>query len=329
MRKKWDGFKSSIAGEITSYLSHKRALGRRFLNEEMGLRLFDRFVFESNIQRIDLIATCHIDSFLASRKRQSPRGFNHLLGVVRCLFAWLVAQRIIVHSPVMTKSRRRNVRIPFILSDDEIRRLLDVAGAFQSTPQVPMRGATYKTMFALLACLGLRAGEVSHLLWRDVQFEEGVLLIREAKFFKSRIVPFGPKIGAMLRQYKQTYETSKGLIEADVPVFSFFKRRAVHPHTIGITFHSLIPLLGLRKMPSSDIPTAHCLRHSFAVRTLLRWYQSGVDPTSRLISLSTFLGHANVSSTAVYLTITDELLGEAGKRFEQLTKNCFTEGSHE
>ena len=58
-------------------------------------------------------------------------------------------------------------------------------------------------------------------------------------------------------------------------------------------------------------------RHSFAVGTLLRWYRSGIDPSLRLIHLSTFLGHVNPMSTAWYLTITTELLDAANERFER------------
>ena len=65
-------------------------------------------------------------------------------------------------------------------------------------------------------------------------------------------------------------------------------------------------------------PRVHGLRHSFAVRTLLRWYREGLDPAARLHYLSTFLGHVNPQSTAVYLTMTSDLLAEANRRFEAL-----------
>jgi integrase len=64
----------------------------------------------------------------------------------------------------------------------------------------------------------------------------------------------------------------------------------------------------------------HDLRHSFAVATLLRWYREGVDPNRRLIHLATFLGHVDPNSTAVYLTITDELLREADQRFHDFAQ---------
>jgi integrase len=62
----------------------------------------------------------------------------------------------------------------------------------------------------------------------------------------------------------------------------------------------------------------HDLRHAFATGTLLRWYRAGIDPASRLIHLSTFLGHVSPSSTAVYLSITPDLLDQANERFERL-----------
>ena len=69
--------------------------------------------------------------------------------------------------------------------------------------------------------------------------------------------------------------------------------------------------------PGVAVPRLHCLRHSFAVGTLLRWYREGIEPEDRLLHLSTFMGHTQPSSTAVYLTITADLLKEANQRFER------------
>jgi hypothetical protein len=50
---------------------------------------------------------------------------------------------------------------------------------------------------------------------------------------------------------------------------------------------------------------------------LLGWYRAGINPNERLVQLSTFMGHAHPSSTAVYLTITADLFQEANRRFER------------
>ena len=56
-------------------------------------------------------------------------------------------------------------------------------------------------------------------------------------------------------------------------------------------------------------------RHSFAVHRLTGWYQQGVLPESRLPYLAAYLGHRDINSTLVYLTITEELLQYANQRF--------------
>jgi hypothetical protein len=57
----------------------------------------------------------------------------------------------------------------------------------------------------------------------------------------------------------------------------------------------------------------------------LRWYREGLDPATRLQQLSTFMGHVDASSTAVYLTITPALLEEANRRFEAFAAPAWTE----
>jgi hypothetical protein len=59
---------------------------------------------------------------------------------------------------------------------------------------------------------------------------------------------------------------------------------------------------------------------------LLRWYRDGADPAARLLHLSTFLGHVDPASTAVYLTITADLLRAASTRFERFATPLSTGG---
>ena len=60
------------------------------------------------------------------------------------------------------------------------------------------RGKTYRVIFTLLYGLGLRVGEVARLCVGDVDLTRDLLVIRETKFYKSRLVPFGPGIARVL-----------------------------------------------------------------------------------------------------------------------------------
>lgn len=313
-------FKSILANPMNEFLRAKRALGKRFENEEKVLRLLDCYLIEQLIETIQDITPELIDSFLASRPRNSSKSYNNLLGVLRRLFDWLKLHKLFCDSPVHTPPREATARkIPFIFNGPQVQQLLEAASQLPNRPTAPDRGATYRMVFALLYALGLRVGEISRLQIQDVDFQRNLLIIRDTKFSKTRLVPFGPRVRSALWDYLQQQTARYGILALKQPVFSFsrVKARPIYTNTISWTFHQLIAGLGLCIPPGVSSPHLHCLRHSFAVGTLLHWYRSGIDPACRLIHLSTFMGHVSPSSTAVYLTITMELLQQANQRFEK------------
>ena len=318
MRARWKGFRSVLAPHVIQYIRVKRAAGRKFRCEVGELRLFDQFVHERRIRSLQDITTRHIDAYLTSRPRKRPRSYNHLLGAVRRLFRWLVAQGELVRSPVCQRPRRAtSPRIPFIFGPQDARRLLACADALPTKGGTLLRGLTYRTMFAVLYALGLRIGEACRLQCKDVDRARQLLVVRDTKFGKSRLVPFGPNVGALLAEYLERRFPGESSPPSDAPLFSLRGKRSINPCTVSQTFHAMVPKLALASRPGVAPPRLHDLRHSCAVRVLLRWYRQGEDPSARLLHLSTFLGHANTESTAVYLTITTELLEEASQRFER------------
>lgn len=318
MRSTWEGFKSAIAEYIERFLSHKRALGQQFRTEEYGLRLLDRFLVAKELQSVHGLTPDLLEEFMASRPRSSPRSYNHLLGVVRRLLDWLVMQQILSCSPLLLRPRRQTaVRLPFIFTPKQLHALLDLASGLPDYPGAQDRGSTYRTIFSMLYVLGLRVGEVCRLRLKDVDFERQFLVIDQSKFAKSRLVPFGPRIADQLQEHLRIRQQRWGTLRSDAPVFSFRRNRFINPGTISQTFHHLFPALNIKLPPGVAPPRLHDLRHAFAVNTLLRWYRAGVNPTEKLLYLSTFMGHVNPNSTAVYLTITGELLQEANARFER------------
>lgn len=311
-------FKGILASEMTDFLRHQRALGKRFVNEERGLRLFDEYLVEQKVGATEQITPTVVEAFLASRPRARPRSYNHLLSVVGRLFKWLVRQGRLPQSPVQSRPRHATaVQVTFLFDRSQARQLLQAAAELPDNNHGRNRGPIYFLIFALMYGLGLRVGEVTRLRRQDVDFERKVLIICETKFLKSRLVPFGPKIEARLWDHLQQDGERDGTRGPTTPLFSFAPdgSKAINPTTISQTFHALWPRLGLKVPVGTAPPRLHCLRHSFAVGTLLRWYRSGINPQQRLWDLSTFMGHVHPASTAVYLTITVELLDQANQRF--------------
>ncbi len=317
-RPVWQRFESVLADPITRYLAAKRSVGCRFNTEDRALRLLDRYLVEQRVARIvDVTAGC-LEVFLASRPRTNARSYNNLLGDVRRLFEWMVDQQELASSPLTTRTRPQAARqLPYLYDPATIRRMLEYAAELPDGTRAPQRGPTYATIFALLAGLGLRIGEVSRLQCGDVDLEREVLLVRNSKFGKSRLVPFGPRLAARLRAYAGLREQRLGAPTPEAPFFTWNGRSTIVTNSIRNAFRDhLLPRLALPALPGTRHPCVHGLRHAFAVRTLLRWYRDGIDPQARLNHLSTFLGHVGPHSTAVYLTITSELLEAANQRFE-------------
>jgi site-specific recombinase XerD len=309
---------SPVAPYISAFLAHKRALNRKYHVEEMALRLLDHHLNRVGIKTLAEVTPEVLNTFFLGRPRNRPRSFNHLVGVVGRLFEWMVEHEIIDRSPVTTRLRRPGrTRPPCIFDLPTAQRLVDIAAGLPDTNKGLLRGPSYATIFSLLFGLGLRVSEVARLRCRDVDQERSILTIRDTKFSKSRLVPMGPQLARRVVTFLAMRAERAGRLLADDPVFSFTGGRAVNPGTISQTFHKLIPKLGLSIAEGERPPTAHHLRHSFAVGRLLRWYRDDGNPTANLMKLSTFMGHVDPASTAIYLTITAQLLDAAARRFER------------
>lgn len=308
-------FQSSLAVFLRQFVQYKQALNRKYHADAEVLRLFDRYLHNRHVAGWQTIDSALIDDFLQSRHRARPGSYNHLLGVLRRFFGFAILQQWIPCSPVTAKPRRATGgRIPYLFNLDTAKRLLAVARSLPERSRARYRGLVYEMVFALLYGLGLRVGEVARLRLGDVDPAHDTLFIRETKFNKSRIVPLGPNLAQRLKRYiEQRHGTAP---DPELPLFSFTKRGCISAGTISMTFHALVPGLELHIPPGVSPPRVHDLRHSFAVATLLRWYREGIDPNCRLMNLSTFLGHVDPNSTAVYLTITEDLLHEAAQRFQ-------------
>ena len=317
--------RQSVETAAARFVAHKRALGRKYNTEEFALRLLVRFTQERGVLWLDQLTPALLDEFLASRPRRRPRSFNHLVGIVGCLLDWAVGQQLIEASPLRTRRRRVSAtRVPFIFDKAQARRLLTAAAALPDNPRALQRGPTYHVTFALCYGLGLRAGEVCGLRIGDVDRSRNLLTVRGGKFGKSRLVPHGPRIGRLVGEHLERRNRG-GELKARSPLFTFDGHRPVNPSSASQTFHRLVGELGIEAPVGVAAPTLHGLRHSFAVGCLLRWYREGLDPAARLHQLSTFMGHVDPTSTAVYLTITPALMEEASRRFEAFAGTAFTE----
>ena len=327
MKRTNRSFSSPLAEEIRLFIEIKRALGRKYANEEVVLRLLDQFLVQHRVKNHRSVSPDVIQAFLSSRPRR-PQSYNQLLGIVRLFFDRLVIRGVIDQSPVLANTRRATrCRVPVILEPRHAEQLLKMSAELSDQFGGELRGETYRTVFAVMYALGLRIGEVCRLEIRDIDWHQRLLVIRKSKFGKSRLVPFGPRLGQTLKSYVDARRARRAQLGSASHLFSVStKGRPLTRQMVGRVFRQFRADLGLTLLEGSSPPRVHDLGHSFAVRTLLRWYRIGMDPSHRLQHLSTFMGHVQPESTAVYLSITPDLLNAASGRFEGFANSILEEG---
>jgi integrase len=205
---------------------------------------------------------------------------------------------------------RQRWRPPFIYSPADVAALMAQARAMRWR----LPAATHSTLIGLLATTGIRVGEALRLDRGDIDWNDGVLVIRESKFGKSRQVPVLACTLDALGGYAQVRDD---LCPRPATASSFVSvrgTRLIYP-VVQQVFRRLCDETGVGR-GAPNRPRVHDLRHTFAVRTLLAWYRAGEDVEARAPSLSTYLGHRDPRSTYWYLSAAPELLALAAGRLE-------------
>lgn len=299
---------TGLRAAVDSYLSTRRALG--FKLEREGRLLPD---FAATLEEAGQV-TITIEAALAwaTRPETGPNWWGHRLDIVRGFARWQSAFDPATEVPPRSLLPRRSLRAdPFPYTDDDIAALMQAT----RTIRTPFRAATYETLIGLLAVSGLRVGEAIGLDRGDLDAREGVLVIRDAKFGKSREVALHDSTLAALQIYERLRDQSCPR-PRDPAFFISASGTRLNYKNVHFLFHELVAKAGIVALSERCRPRIHDLRHRFAVTTLLRWYRAGQDVGVRIYQLSTYLGHIDPAATYWYLRAAPELLGLAAERLE-------------
>ncbi len=293
---------------LADYLKTRRALGFKLKRDGDLLPEFVAFLDE---RRCSHVTTAAALAWAAQPRDATPMWWTKRLAVVRGFAKYLQtidARTEVPPSDAFPHSRTRSA--PYVYSAADLAALLAAAETLVS----PLKTLTYKTLIGLLAVTGMRVGEAIALDERDVDRPREILVIRKAKFGKSRQIPLHSSSMRALQQYRRERNRLSPRRNSSSFFVSTVGTRLIY-NNVHEAFLRLVYASGLgRRRPR---PTIHDLRHSFAIQTVLAWYRDGGDVEARMPLLSTYLGHVGPSSTYWYLTAVPELLEAATVRLER------------
>jgi integrase len=301
---------------VEEYLAFRRGLGFDLESPGWTLRNFGRYA-DRIAHQGPLTTDLAVQWALSSRSSDPAHAARRLSAVRQFARHRALFDPGTEIPPVGLLGPRGRRKQPHVYEDHEVAALLEQASLL--LPRGGLRPRTYVAFFSLLASTGLRLSEACHLAPDDVDLVHGILTVRESKFRKSRLVPLHPTATQALIRYAAFRDACR---EAPTSRGFFCTHRAavLTRATVAKIFARLRQRLGWTAHGRARRPRIHDLRHTFAVRRLLRWYEDGAEVDRKIHALATYLGHAKVTDTYWYLSAIPELMAITSQRFERFAR---------
>jgi integrase len=303
----------TLVDVITAYITLKRATGMRYRSASDILQAFCRAMGDIALTEV---SPQRVQAFVAGHGPVTSFWHQKYM-VLDGFYRFAISRAYLETSPLPRVVPQRPPRLtPYIYSVAELRRLLEATARLHS-PVSPLQATTVHTLLLLLYGSAMRISEALALTLADVDLTQGLLTVRNTKFYKTRWVPIGPKLTAALR----TYAAQRGRLALPAGDHSaFFATRTGHPLSYKQANRLFIRLrryAAIQRDPSARFqPRLHDLRHTAIVHRVVAWYQAERDVGRLLLPLATYVGHADITSTQHYLSMTPELWTAASQRFE-------------
>lgn len=319
-------YQSFLAGVMKDYLDYLDHLGFSIVLTAYNLRRIDRFLLRHAVADVGALDRRLVLEFLEEEQGKVRANTLRLfrdtfLGLCRYLVRLgYQCENPVAAFPIPAPQPYR----PYVFSAEELGRVFDFLKARVAQavdPSAFYRVLSDYTLYHLLYGCGLRVSEALRLTGADYSRPDSTLFIGPSKFGKDRVVPIGRKVSANLTNL---LAVRQGLFEVGPqgPLFVYLPdERAYNRRTVSAYFRKVLQRLGIYRAERLEAgycygtPHLHELRRAFAVHRLLKWYRQGVDVDQKLPLLATYMGHSYFGHTKIYLTLTEQLLAEAGERF--------------
>jgi site-specific recombinase XerD len=254
------------------------------IKQQTILRGQSKSTFENYIRKIALICLHfnklpediseeeineYLTSLAQSAKSPSRSSFKHCVYGLRYYFRHLGLNKRAIDLP----SLKEGSKLPVIFNRSELRQLFKAPTLLK-----------HRIVLTLIYSAGLRSQEAINLKLSDIDFERKTIHIRQSKYKKDRIVPLSGYMEKGLRQY----------ISVEHPHIWLFNGKESDGR-YSVKGLSWVMREALKKTDITKDVSLHSLRHSYATHLL----EEGVN----IVTIKELLGHANISTTMIYLHV--------------------------
>ena len=271
--------------KLRLWMTHKRYSESSIKSYVEGTKAFLSFVHPKPVHEICSEDMVDFVNGYIIKKKLSYAFQNQVINAVKIYFREIVQSRFDVEK---FERPRTEHRLPNVLSKVEIAAILKA----HINPK-------HRIMLSLIYACGLRRSELLNLRPLDIDSNRGLLIIRQSKGKKDRVVPISEKTIEMLREYYRMYRPKVWLFEGQEKGEQYSEK----------SLQSVLKL-ALKKANITKPVTLHWLRHSYATHLL----ESGTD----LRYIQELLGHKSSKTTEIYTHVSTKNLQNIKSPFDDL-----------
>ena len=210
---------------------------------------------------------------------------NQVVNAVKLYFSAIQHKKIdvaLIHRP------RREKILPNVLSKEEVKAILN-----------SLSNGKHKIMLSVIYACGLRRSELLNMKPNDILSDRKLILIKQSKGKKDRIVPLSNLLLDQLRNYYKIYRPTVYLFEGQNMGEKYSAR------SLELVFKKSLRLANISKPV-----TLHWLRHSYATHLL----ENGTD----LRYIQELLGHKSSKTTEIYTHVSTKSIEHIKSPFDDL-----------
>lgn len=286
--------------EINAFISYMHEQRQTSGNTEAAyardLRKLMEYVQQQGVESFTQVTADHLHAYVMELEGQGRKAatISRFIASAKAFFTWQISQGVRTDHPAKElKAPKIEKKPPEILTEEEIMRLLD-----QPSSLAP-KELRDKAMMELLYATGIRVSELISLELDDVNLQLEYVTCRDGH--KERTVPFGATAKCALELY---LEKSRSKLVGNAECRLLFTNCSGEPMSRQ-GFWKIVKYYGKQAGLSGEI-TPHTLRHSFAAHLL----GNGAD----LKSVQELMGHSDISTTQVYMQLSDRKIREVYKK---------------
>jgi len=302
-------FTSKLAPDIKEYLEFRNALG--YSNrQEYHLGYFDSYCHEYHPD-LETLTKESVRGWINYEISHGRGSMEKIIPSVRMLARYIGNGAYVLPAKILPIRPRYT---PYILTDEELRRLFHVADNIKEGKHY-RKGTSLKLIFPTLLRLmytcGLRPNEVRLIKRNNINFATGEILIAKTKRRKERIIVMSEDMLGQCRKYDVVRAVANPHSE-----YFFVRKDGAHVNTqqLNSNFNRCWQQAN-PEIPESMLPRVrpYDLRHRFASTVLQKWINEGRDLYSMLPYLRAYMGHEKFSDTAYYIhCLPESLLNSPG-----------------